>query len=132
MGGLLLTGATYAATVAGHHGGPLTAGLTGVALLGMAHLSHGELDRTQELATLPGAWPWQVTLVLVATCALLDGLVGLVSGGGRSRPGSPSTLSVLVACVVVTAVVTAFTALAEGVGLPARRPLPDPGDNPSL
>jgi len=116
IGGLLLTASTYAATMAGHHDGPLTAGLAGVALLGLAHLSHGELDRSQQLPTPPGAWPWRVTLALVATCAVLDGLVALVSGGGRPRPGSPSVLSVLVACVVVTAVVTALTALAEGAG----------------
>ena len=132
VGGLLLVGATYEAVVVGHHDGPLAAGAAGLALLALAHLSHSELDRTRTLPTLPGAWTWRVTLALAGSCALLDGLVALVSGGGRPRPGSPSTLSVLVGCAVVAGVVTALTALADGVALPARRESPDAAGDASL
>jgi len=131
-GGVLVVGSSYGAVIAGGHDGPVAAGVVGLALLALAHLAHSELDRTQKLSTLPGAWPWRVTLALVAACALMDGAVALVSGGGAPRPGSPSTLSVLVGCVVVTGVVTALTALADGVALPGRRSTPDEGDDPSL
>ena len=132
LAGILVVGATYLSVAIGHHEGPLTAGLEGLALLALAHLSHGELDRTQKLPTLPGAWPWRWTLALTVTCVLLDGLAALVSGGGRPRPGSPSTLSLVVGCAVVLAVVVGLTALADGVTLPTRRPAPDDGDDPSL
>ena len=132
VAGLLLIGATYTAVVFGHHDGALTAGLVGLALLALAHLSHGELDRSRRLPTEPGAWDWRVTLALAGTCALLDALVALVSGGGRPRPGSPSTLSLVVGCLVVAGVVTALTALADGVVLPARREPPREGDDRPL
>jgi hypothetical protein len=125
VAGLLVLGLTYTAVVLGHHDRPWTAGVAGLALLGLAHLAHSELDRSRRLPTEPGAWPWRVTLALTLSCVLLDALVAVVSGGGRPHPGSPSPLSVLVGCLVVAGVVTALTALADGVSLPARGDVPD-------
>jgi hypothetical protein len=116
--GLLAVGVTYAAVIWGHRDGPVSAGLVGLGLLALAYLSHAELQLARHLPTAPTAWTWRVTLAVVGTSVLLDGLVALVAGGGRPLPGHPSTLSVLAGCAVVTAVVTAATALADGAGPP--------------
>jgi len=118
---VLAIGATYAAVVAGHHGGPLTAAPVGLGLLALAHLSWQETRMVQRLTTGPTAWTWRVALAVTVACAALDAVVALVSGGGRPRPGSPSTWSLVAGCAVVIAVAAGVTALADGARPPARR-----------
>lgn len=128
--GVLAIAATYGATIPGHHAGALSAAAAGLALLLLAHVCHTEILLVRRLPSRQLAWGWRVILVMAATTGLLDLAVVLVAGGGRPRPGSPSTLSVAAGCAAVAAVVALATALADGA-LRARPTRPDPAaDSP--
>jgi hypothetical protein len=119
--GLLATGATYGGAMAGHRAGPVSAAVMGLALLGLAHTAHTEIAFVRRLPTQTTAWSWRVTLAVVTAAAALDAAIALVAGGGKPRPGVPSTLSVAAGCAAVTALVAVVTALADGASLPELR-----------
>lgn len=119
---VLAVGATYLAAVLGGHGGPLSAAVVGLALLLLALTSYTEIAAGRRLPTQTVTWSWRSSLGVLAATAVLDLLVAVVSGGGRPVPSRPSALSLAVACVGVSALVVAVTALADGVALPRRLP----------
>lgn len=112
--GVLAIGATYIATIFGHRGGPVSAGLVGLALLALAHRAQLEILAQRGVPTPAAAWTWRAVLAVALASGVLDAVIAVAAGGGRPRPGTPSTLSLAATCALVMAIAAAVTVLAEG------------------
>jgi hypothetical protein len=110
--GVLVVAATYLVPVLSGRGGPWSAGVMGVALVGLAWLTQADLRRQRRLPTQPLHWTWRSALALACATSVLDVAVAFLGDGSHRYHLAP--LAVLVAGVTSTGLLALLALLAAG------------------